>query len=210
MKILLIEDDPMIGESLLKALKQSGHAVNWVQDGEMAVMALKSMSYAVILLDLGIPHRSGISILTELRKKENPVPVLIITARDAPEDIALGLDSGADDYLIKPFTLIELEARMRAIVRRKAGNSDPLMTYGQLSLNPANYQIEYKGKTATLSAREFSLMRALLEKPSTILSRAQLEEVESNAVEVHIHNIRRKLGHEIIRNVRGLGYMVSV
>ncbi len=208
----------MIGESLLKALKQSGHAVNWVQDGEMAAVALKSMSYAVILLDLGIPHRSGITILTELRKKENPVPVLIITARDAPEDIALGLDSGADDYLIKPFTLIELEARIRAIVRRKAGNSEPLMTYGELSLNPANYQIEYKDKTAKLSAREFSLMRALLEKPSTILSRAQLEEhlygwneeVESNAVEVHIHNLRRKLGHEIIRNVRGLGYMVSV
>ena len=216
MKILLVEDDSMIGESVTKALKQKGHAVDWVQNGEMAELALKTLPYTVMLLDLGLPHRSGITVLQNIRRDGNTVPVLIITARDTPEDIARGLDSGADDYLVKPFTLVELEARIRAVVRRQHGPADPLMISGDITLNPANSHITYKDKNLTLSAREFSLMSALLAKPASILSRAQLEEhmygwneeVDSNAVEVHIHNLRRKLGSDLIRNVRGLGYMV--
>ena len=217
MTMLLVEDDAMIGESLAKALKQTGYTVNWVRDGDLADEALATQDYDLILLDLGLPGRDGIRLLKDLRARGNQTPVMILTARDTPEEVALGLDSGADDYLAKPFNLVELEARIRVLLRRKTGQTTLETTYGALTLNPSTRQLRYHDKTLLLSLREFALMQALMENPEAILSRAQLEEqiygwneeVESNAVEVHIHNLRRKLGSEIIRNVRGLGYMIG-
>ena len=216
MRLLLVEDDKMIGESLQKALKSS-YAVNWVRDAETAELSLKTEAYDLILLDLGLPKRSGIEFLATLRKSATDIPVLIITARDTVQERILGLDTGADDYLIKPFDLNELEARIRVLLRRKNNRTDPLITYGDVILNPATHELTYKGKTETLLGRPFLLMHALLEQPGIILSRAQLEEkiygwneeVESNTVEVHIHSLRRKFGSELIRNIRGVGYMIG-
>ena len=176
MRLLLVEDDKMIGESLRQALKGDGYAVDWVEDGETATLSLDTQSYDLLLLDLGLPKQSGIDVLKNLRKRKNSLPVLILTARDSVDDRVIGLDSGADDYLIKPFELKELEARIRALLRRKAGRAEPLLTHGSLSLNPATLELSYNKKTIILSAREFALMQSLLEKPGRILSRAQLEE----------------------------------
>ena len=217
MKILLVEDDTMIGESLAKALKLGSYAVDWVRDGESADEALVTHEYTLMLLDLGLPGRGGIDVLKSLRARGNSIPVMILTARDEPSEVALGLDSGADDYMVKPFNLVELEARIRALLRRKSNQPTPEKVHGSLSLNPVTRQVQLGDQTIVLSQREFALMQALLENPGAILSRAQLEEslygwneeVESNAVEVHIHNLRRKLGSEAIRNVRGLGYMIG-
>jgi len=217
MKILLVEDDEMIGESLSKSLRQDGYAVNWVKDGDTATTALKTEDYALLLLDIGLPKCSGLEILKKLRNKAEPIPVVIISARDAVQDVVTGLDTGADDYLVKPFELKELQARIRAAMRRKGGRAEPHLTYKGLALDPSTHKVTYKDKDVVLSARESALMQTLLEKPEVIFSRAQLEEriygwneeVESNALEVHIHNLRRKLGQEVIRNVRGLGYMVG-
>ena len=202
MRILLVEDDEMIGESLRHALKGQGYAVDWVKDGNTALLSVDSETYDIILLDLGLPKQSGIEVLETLRKRDMLTPVLILTARDAVEDRIAGLDSGADDYLVKPFELKELEARMRAVLRRKGGRAEPLVTRGAITLDPATHLLSYKGQTLLLSAREFALMHCLLEKPGVILSRAQLEEklygwneeVGSNAVEVHIHNPAEKTG----------------
>ncbi|WP_020167332.1 MULTISPECIES: response regulator [Methylotenera] len=212
MRLLLIEDDVMIGQSLQKALKH--HTINWVQDTFAADLTLSVEAYDLILLDLGLPKRSGIDFLISLRSRGEVLPVLIITAKDSIEDRVKGLDSGADDYLLKPFAVDELEARIRALTRRKQDRSDPLIQYGGAILNPATYTLTFKGITERLSVKAFAIMTVLLENPGVIFSRNQLEEkiygwtdeIESNAVEVHIHTIRRKFGAEIIVNVRGVGY----
>lgn len=216
MRLLLVEDDAMIGGSVQDGLRQDGFAVDWVRDGEAAELALANEPYDLLLLDLGLPGRSGLDVLSALRKRGDAMPVLILTARDAVADRVKGLDSGADDYLVKPFDLDELAARVRALIRRKAGRAEPMIRHGDLMLNPATHQATLHGAELTLTAREFALLEALLERPGAILSKAQLEErlygwgeeVESNTVEVYVHALRKKLGAEFIRNVRGVGYMV--
>ena len=217
MRILLAEDDPMIGESLRKGLRGEGFTVDWVQDGRSAEQALETTDYALVLLDLGLPRKEGLAVLNGWRQRGLTVPVLILTARDAVSDRVKGLDSGADDYLVKPFDLAELLARMRALLRRQAGRARDLIETGALRLDPAARTVEYQGQPVALSAREFALLRALMERPGAALSREQLEdrlygwgeEVESNAVEVHVHNLRRKLNPSVIRTVRGVGYRLG-
>jgi len=202
----------MIGHSLQKALKN--YAVNWVKDTFAAEHTLNLETYDLILLDLGLPKRSGLEYLVQLRQTGSTIPVLIITARDSIEDRVKGLDSGADDYLLKPFALEELEARMRVLARRKQERTNPIISYGGASLDPATHTLSYRGATERLSVKAYNIMYILLENPGVIYSRSQLEEkiygwqdeVESNAVEVHIHSIRRKFGADIIINVRGVGY----
>jgi two-component system response regulator QseB len=216
MRLLLVEDDPMIGESVQKGMQQDGFAVDWVQDGRAAELALEANPYDTLLLDLGLPRKSGLEVLASLRRRGNPIPVLILTARDAVADRVKGLDAGADDYLVKPFDLAELAARIRALLRRKSGRADPVLQVGKLMVNPATHEVSLDGKPVALSAREFGLLHALIERPGAVLSRAQIEEklygwgheVESNTVEVYVHALRRKLGANVIRNVRGVGYMV--
>lgn len=216
MRLLLVEDDPMIGNSVQSGLKQDGYSVDWVRDGVAADLAMANGVYELLLLDLGLPHKSGLDLLTGLRKKGASLPVLVITARDSVADRVKGLDAGADDYLVKPFDLTELSARIRALMRRQAGRSSPVIEHGPLSLNPATHEVTLDGAPVSLSAREFALLHAFLEQPGVPLSRTQLEErlygwdeeIESNVVEVYIHSLRRKLGAEWIRNVRGVGYLV--
>ena len=217
MRVLLVEDDPMIGESVGKGLRSDGFTVDWVQDGRRAELALENEVYNLVLLDLGLPRKDGLELLQDLRRRGHTLPVLIITARDAVPDRVRGLDSGADDYLVKPFDLAELLARMRALLRRQGGRATGPIELGALSLDPATHEVHYRGQPVNLSAREFALLHALLEEPGKVLSREQLEdrlygwgeEVESNAVEVHIHNLRRKLEAGVIRNVRGVGYRIG-
>jgi two-component system response regulator QseB len=216
MRVLLVEDDPMIGKSVQQGLRQDGHTVDWVRDARAAELALATTSYEMLLLDLGLPGKSGLELLAQLRRAAHRIPVLVITARDSVADRIIGLDSGADDYLVKPFDLDELGARMRAVLRRHAGRADPVIALGDLRMNPATHEVTRNGQPIVLSAREFALLQALLEQPGVPLSRARLEErlygwgeeVESNAVEVYIHSLRRKLGSECIRNIRGVGYLV--
>jgi len=216
MRILLVEDDLMVGEAVRKGLRQDGFAIDWVQDGAAASLALRQEDYALVLLDLGLPQKNGLAVLQELRAAGNKVPVLIATARDAVADRVAGLDAGADDYLIKPYDLEELSARMRALLRRQAGRADSLIEVRDVSLNPATREVLLQGRPVTLSAREFTLLQAFLDRPGVVLSRAQLEEklygwddsVDSNAIEVHIHALRKKLGSDFIKNVRGIGYLV--
>lgn len=214
MKILLAEDDPMIGASVEHGLRLAGFAVDWVRDGKAAEMALADGSYAVLMLDLGLPRQDGLALLKRLRQDNLPIPVLIATARDAVADRVMGLNLGADDYLVKPFDLDELIARVHALVRRHRGRAQPEVCLGGLRLNPLSRGASLDGESLVLSPREFTLLQALLETPGAVLSREQLEErlygwgeeVASNAIEVHIHNLRRKLGSAWIRNVRGVGY----
>ena len=216
MRLLLVEDDPMIGAGVQSGLRQEGHTVDWVRDGKAAELALASGVHEMLLLDLGLPHKSGLELLSGLRRQGLDLPVLVITARDSVADRVKGLDAGADDYLVKPFDLDELSARIRALMRRRAGRASPRIEHGPLTLDPATHQVTLNGDPLALSAREFALLHALLEQPGVPLSRAQLEErlygwneeVESNTVEVYIHALRRKLGAEWIRNVRGVGYRV--
>lgn len=216
MRLLLVEDDPMIGDGVQRGLRQEGHTVDWVRDGVAAEAALAEGVHEMLLLDLGLPRKSGLDLLAALRRKGGELPVLVITARDAVADRVKGLDAGADDYLVKPFDLDELSARIRALMRRRGGRASPAIELGALTLDPATREVTLSGKPVNLSGREFALLRALLERPGVPLSRARLEdrlygwgeEVESNAVEVHIHSLRRKLGASWIRNVRGVGYLV--
>jgi DNA-binding response OmpR family regulator len=215
-RLLLVEDDPMVGESIRDGLGQEGYAVDWVRDGKAAETALGAEPYAAVLLDLGLPRRDGLEVLRAARARRNAVPILVITARDAVADRVKGLDAGADDYLVKPFDLDELAARVRALVRRAEGRAAPVVRHGPIALDPATREVTLRGKAVALSGREFALLQALLQRPGVVLSRAQLEErlygweeeVGSNAVEVHIHNLRRKLGADAIRNVRGVGYTI--
>jgi two-component system response regulator QseB len=216
MRLLLVEDDPMIGASIQSGLRQEGHTVDWARDGAAAELALANGVYELVLLDLGLPRKAGLDILADLRKRGDAVPVLVITARDAVADRVKGLDTGADDYLVKPFDLDEVSARIRALQRRLAGRASPVIEHGPLWLDPASHEFRFNGAPVKLSSREFALLHALMAQPGLPLSRPQLEErlygwdeeVESNAVEVHIHSLRRKIGQEWIRNIRGVGYLV--
>lgn len=216
MRLLLVEDDPMIGASVQNGLRQEGHAVDWVRDGLAAEHALRDNPYTLMLLDLGLPRRDGIEVLTRLRASGSTLPVLVLTARDAISDRVRGLDAGADDYLVKPFDLDELAARVRALTRRQLGQAEPMLRRGRLELDPAAHSLTLDGEPVHLSAREFALLKVLMDQGGKPLSRTQLEErlygwdeePGSNAIEVHIHGLRRKLGAEWIRNLRGVGYYV--
>jgi two-component system, OmpR family, response regulator len=216
-RALLAEDDGMIGEAVVSALKDASYAVDWVRDGEAACEALATHAYDIVLLDLGLSGKDGLAVLRLSRSQGAVTPVLVITARDAIDDRILGLDAGADDYIVKPFDIGELLARMRAVVRRKAGSPHPILSNGRIDLDPATHEVSFDGAPVRLTAREFALLRALLLRPGAILSRGELEdriygwgeEVESNAVEFLIHSLRRKLGADAIRNVRGVGWLVA-
>lgn len=216
MRILWVEDDRMIGESVRRGLRLEGFAVDWVEDGLAAWTALSTTPYDLVLLDLGLPGQGGMDVLRRLRAGKLSMPVLIVTARDSVADRVAGLDAGADDYLVKPFDLDELAARVRALVRRQAGRPAPVIEIGPLRIDPAQHRVWHDGAEISLSAREFALLLALVDRPGAVLSRAQLEErlygwgeeVGSNAIEVHIHGLRKKLGADLIRNVRGVGYTV--
>ncbi len=216
MRLLLVEDDTMIGEAVLDLLGAQHYAVDWVQDGEMADSALQSQAYDLVLLDLGLPRRDGLSVLRALRARKIRTPVLIATARDAIEQRIAGLDAGADDYLLKPYDLKEMLARIRALLRRAAGRAEPIYEYADITINPATREVTAAGNPVLLSAREWAVLEPLLARPGTVLSRAQLEEklygwnddVSSNAVEVYVHGIRKKLGAALIQNIRGVGYRV--
>ena len=216
MRLLLVEDDAMIGEAVLQVLRAEHYAVDWVRDGVMADAALKSEQYDLVLLDLGLPKRDGLEVLRALRQRRATVPVLVATARDAVGDRIAGLDAGADDYVLKPFDIDELLARIRALLRRSAGRGEPVFAHKGVSLNPATREATVHGQPALLSAREWAVLEALIARPGAVLSRAQLEQklfswkddISSNAVEVYVHGLRKKLGNDFIQNVRGLGYVV--
>jgi DNA-binding response OmpR family regulator len=216
MRVLLIEDDPMIGKALVRGLSDHGMTVDWVRDGAEGSAALALAEHALVLLDIGLPNMSGIDVLKTARTAGVPVPVLMITARDGVDDRIAGLDLGADDYIVKPFELGELLARMRAVRRRHNGQAQSLLTCGDITLDLATHRATYRNVEHIMSAREFALLQALMQRPGAILSRAQIEqqiygwgeEVESNAVDVLIHAIRKRFDRDIIRNVRGAGWMV--
>ena len=223
MRLLLVEDDRMSGESLRAALRLEGHAVDWVRDVAAAQATLASERFDLVLLDLGLPPgrgdaaADGLSVLRSLRARQDDTPVIVLTARDGPGDRVQGLDSGADDYLVKPFELDELGARIRAVLRRRGGRAQPLLQHRGVTLDPATRQVTQGGVPVLLSAREFAVLEALMARPGALLSRAQLEdrlygwgeEIESNAVSVYIHQLRRKLGADFIGNMRGVGYFVG-
>jgi len=226
MRLLLVEDDRMIGESLQRALRLEGYAVDWVRDAAAADSTLASERFDLVLLDLGLPPGAGtgaggpadgLSVLRAARARHDATPVIVLTARDARGDRVAGLDAGADDYLVKPFELDELNARIRAVLRRHAGRAEPLLSAGGVTLDPATRRVAKDGVAVSLSAREFAVLEALLAKPGAVLSRAQLEdrlygwgeEIESNAVSVYVHQLRRKLGADFIRTVRGVGYFID-
>jgi two-component system response regulator QseB len=217
MRLLLAEDDAMIGESVGRGLKQEGFAVDWVRDGRAAELALADGVHDLLLLDLGLPHREGLDVLRAMRRRGDARPVLIVTARDAVADRVAGLDAGADDYVVKPFELTELAARIRALLRRRGGRAAPVVEFGAIALDPSAHEVRVHGTPIELSAREFALLAALLDRPGAVLSRAQLEEklygwneeVDSNAVEVHLSALRRKLPPGTIRNVRGVGWTIT-
>lgn len=218
MRVLLVEDDRMLGQAVFLALKDAAYAVDWVHDGVAAVTSLAAQHYGMVLLDLGLPRQDGMGVLRQLRAAGQTMPVLVLTARDGVEDRVRGLDAGADDYLVKPFDLGELLARMRVLARRQAGTAVcTLESGGGLCLDLGTRLATFQGSEARLSAREFALLQALMLRPGAILSRTELEdrlygwneEVESNAVEVVIHGVRKKLGASAIQNVRGMGWMVA-
>ena len=217
MRILFVEDDSMIGEAVSEILKDAAYAVDWAKDGEEALTSVSVQKYDLVLLDLGLPTMDGMDVLKHIRSQQNQVPLIILTARDALDERVRGLDFGADDFIIKPFETKELLARMRAVCRRKEGLSNPVLSNGKITLDPATHEAAAGDTVSILSAREFALLQALLVAPGTILSRVELEdriygwneEVESNAVEFLIHSLRKKFGADIIKNVRGVGWMVS-
>jgi len=216
MRVLAVEDDALLGDAIQAGLKQAGFAVDWVKDGVAAQHALETEPYAAVVLDLGLPRLSGLDVLQRLRARRDATPVLILTARDTVEDRIKGLDAGADDYLIKPFDMGELAARLRALVRRASGETAPALSNGALSLDPASHRVTYQALSIDVSAKEFAVLQALMLNLDRVLTRAQIEaqlyawgdEIESNTVEVHIHHLRRKLAPELIQTVRGVGYLM--
>lgn len=216
MRLLLVEDDSMIGETVLDLLRAEQYAVDWVRDGDAADTALRTQDYDLVLLDLGLPRQDGLSVLRRLRARRSRVPVLIATARDALKQRVEGLDAGADDYVVKPYEMEELLARIRALLRRASGRAEPVYEHQGVCINPATREVTVNGEPVVLSGREWAVLEPLLARPGLVLSRAQLEEklydwkheISSNAVEVYIHGLRKKLGADIIQNVRGVGYLV--
>ena len=217
MRILLIEDDAMIGNAVRHGLTRAGFAVDWVTDGRAADLSLANGVYDLAILDLGLPKKDGLAILATLRGMGNSMPVLIASARDTVRDRITGLEAGADDYVLKPFDLDELVARVRALMRRHAGSGSPMLKFGELVLDPVRKTVLRAGETVELSAKEFAVLEALMQRPGAVLSREKLEEsvygwgeeVGSNAIEVHLHHLRKKLGTAVIKNVRGVGYRVT-
>ncbi len=216
MRVLVVEDDRMIAKGLDRALRQDGYAVDGVADGRSAAEALRAATFDVVLLDLGLPERDGVEVLRELRGRGDATPVIILTARDDVQSRIAGLDAGADDYIVKPFDLDEVAARMRSVLRRASGRAGPGIRHRGITLDPITHSVERDGVPVVLSAHEFSVLEALMQRPGAVLSRAQLEDrlygwgdsVESNAVEVYVHGLRRKLGSDAIRTLRGVGYFV--
>lgn len=216
MRILIVEDDPMLGEGLQVGLRQAGFHPEWVKDGEAAWQILRHENFSAVVLDLGLPKMDGLEVLKRVRANEQKLPVLVLTARDTAQDVIDGLDSGADDYMVKPCDLGELAARLRALIRRAAGAAAPIMQVGELTLDPASRDVRYEQKEVELSPREFDLLHELMLNAGRVLTRAQLEskiypwgeEVESNALEVHVHHLRRKTATEVIKTVRGVGYIM--
>lgn len=217
MRLLLIEDDVALGEGIHQALVREGYTVDWLQDGSSALHALLSESFDLAILDLGLPRMDGLEVLRRLRDSSSTMPVLILTARDATEDRIAGLDAGADDYLIKPFDLAELKARIRALLRRSAGRAQMLIEHAGISLNPGTQQVSYQGKPVALTPKEYQLLHELLSPPGRVMTRDHLmqllygwsEEAESNTLEVHIHHLRKKFSSDLIRTIRGVGYLVE-
>ena len=217
MRLLLVEDDKALGEGLRLGLRQEGYTVDWLQDGTSALHALLSEDFDLLVLDLGLPRMSGLQVLRELRRSGSALPVLILTARDATEDRIAGLDAGADDYLVKPFDLDELKARLRALLRRSAGRAELRIEHAGVSLDPSSQQVSYQGKPVPMTPKEYLLLHELLSQPGKVLTRERLaqllygwdEEAESNTLEVHIHHLRKKLFSSLIRTVRGVGYLVE-
>lgn len=217
MRILLVEDDLSLGDGLNIGLRQAGFAVDWLRDGHSADVALQSETFDLVVLDLGLPRLSGMDVLSKARQRGNSTPILILTARDAIGEKVAGLDAGADDYLIKPIDLDELAARIRALTRRTAGRAATLLVHGEIALDPAAHTVTLAGKPVELSGREFALLHLLLDSAGRVLSRSQIEqslygwrdEPDSNALEVHIHHLRKKLGSTLIRTLRGVGYTIA-
>lgn len=218
MRVLIAEDDPMIGLAVMNGLKDAGYAVDWLRDGIDSEHALMQGCYDLALLDLGLPRRDGLDILRSLRRANNDVPIVVITARDAIGDRVAGLDNGADDYLVKPFELDELLARMRVVVRRRVGRGSPEIRHGALVLDPVKREVRFRGAPVELSGREFAILQTLAQEPGAVVSRDKFEEavygwgqeIESNCVEVYLHHLRRKLDPGLIRNVRGVGYRLAL
>jgi len=217
MRILLVEDDDLIGDAIKNGLEQEKYTADWVKDGNSAILALKNELFDLVVLDIGLPQRSGLEVLREVRGAGNVTPVLVLTARDTVSDRVAGLDSGADDYLAKPFDMDELVARIRALLRRSRGRANPILTHGDISLDPAAHQVTRAGEVVELSGREFAILQVLMEYHGKVMSKSRLEEelygwssdVESNTVEVYIHHLRKKLGSDLIRTIRGVGYMID-
>jgi len=216
MRVLLVEDDGLLGDGMCAGLQQMGYTVDWVQDGLAAEAAMYEESIDLMVLDLGLPKQDGLTVLRKLRDKGSDLPVLILTARDSVEDRVAGLDAGADDYLVKPFNLDELAARLRAISRRREGRAVPTIVHGELQLNPASLDVTFRGKPVDLTTREFAILEALLTRCGQVLTRERIEEVlygwdegvESNAIEVYIHHLRKKFGKDLIKTIRGVGYII--
>jgi len=217
MRLLLVEDDEMIAETVLESMGREGYAIDWAQDGRAAELSLGNGVYDLVLLDLGLPKKDGIDLLNSYRKQGGQAPVIILTARDSVNERIRGLDAGADDYLIKPFDLDELAARARALLRRRTGQKQPIYSHGELTLDPAAHEVKKNSAPVALVPREFALLQALIEEPARVFTRSELEdklygwgdEVGSNTIEVHVHSLRRKIGAEQIVTVRGVGYRLK-
>jgi two-component system response regulator QseB len=217
LRILLVEDDPLLGDGLVTAMQHEGYTVDWLKDGKLALQAIKTEDFNLILLDLGLPGMDGLEIIKQTRNQLIDIPILILTARDAVDDRVIGLDLGADDYMTKPFDVNELHARLRSLIRRSHGRATPLLEKAGICINPSDKSVSYLGKTITLSSKEYTILLYLVENSTRIASRTQLEEqlygwdqaIDSNALEVHIHNLRKKLDSAIIKTIRGIGYQLQ-